>query len=179
MKASDFSLYSSTTLLCILLFSTSIPFIKCDDLIDQICKRTPFRDLCEASLRSSSQSSGADAKGLASIVTSLILSDATDTLDYIHGLIKQVKDPELQRPLANCAELYIPVVKYNLPQAIDAFAKGQYGFATYVLSDASKQAKACEKGFSSSTASPLSERNKVVSDLCDVAIAIIKLLQKI
>ncbi|KAJ8767410.1 hypothetical protein K2173_017454 [Erythroxylum novogranatense] len=173
MKSSIFS--PSTILIYIFLLSIFISFPRCEDLIDQICKKTPFYELCEASLRPDSQNSS-DVRGLASTVTSLILSDATDTLGYIQGLIKQTKDPELQRALADCAELYIPVVKYNLPQAIAAFTKGQYGFATYVLSDVSKQADSCEKGFSSSIESPLSERNKLVSNLCAVAVAIIKLL---
>ncbi|OAY27627.1 cell wall / vacuolar inhibitor of fructosidase 1 [Manihot esculenta] len=163
-------------LLCILLLSTSLPLLQSSDLIQQICKKTPFYDLCVSSL--TPQNPITDVKALASTITTLVLSNATDTLSYIQELIKQGADTQLQKPLANCAELYIPVVKYNLPQAIDALLRGQFGFTSYLLSDAGKQAKDCEKNFSGSDQSPLTERNKLVSNLCDVAVAILKLLQK-
>lgn len=147
------------------------------DLISKTCKKTPNYDLCLSSLQSSPQSSNSDISGLARIMADLVLSNATDTLDYIHGLLKQSPEEDLQRPLANCAELYIPVVKYSLPQSIDALSNGHYGFANYGISDAAKQAQACEKGFSGSTESPLTDRNTLVSSLSNVAVAIINLIQ--
>lgn len=146
------------------------------DLISKTCKKTPHYDLCLSSLQSSPQSSNSDISGLARIMADLVLSNATDTLNYIHGLLKQSPEEDLQRPLANCAELYIPVVKYSLPQSIDALSNGHYGFANYGISDAAKQAQACEKGFSGSTESPLTDRNTLVSSLSNVAVAIINLI---
>ncbi|XP_061990507.1 cell wall / vacuolar inhibitor of fructosidase 1 [Rosa rugosa] len=145
------------------------------DLISKTCKKTPHFDLCLSSLQSSPQSSNSDISGLAHIMADLVLSNATDTLDYIHGLLKQSPEEDLQKPLANCAELYIPVVKYTLPQSIDALSNGHYGFANYGISDAAKEAEACEKGFSGE--SPLTDRNTLVSSLAEVAVAIIKLVQ--
>ncbi|KAE8703397.1 hypothetical protein F3Y22_tig00110472pilonHSYRG00505 [Hibiscus syriacus] len=79
-------------------------------------------------------------------------------------------DPQMERALAYCAELYIPVVKYNLPQAIEALSKGRFEFASDGISDAAKQADACEKKLSGSVKlSPLSERNKLLHSLSDVA----------
>ncbi|KAJ6322247.1 hypothetical protein OIU77_012175 [Salix suchowensis] len=144
MRASVSSL--SILLLHILLLSAPLPLIQCGDLVDQICKKTPFYDLCVLSLQPTS--------------------------------VKQASGTSLERPLADCAELYIPVVKYNLPQAMDALIRGRYGFANYVFSDASKQAAACEKNFSGEDKSPLTDRNNLISNLSDVAVAIIKILQK-
>lgn len=158
-----------------LLLSTSLQRVPSADLIDQICKKTPFYDLCVLSLK---PNTGTDVQGLASKMANLVLSNATNTLDYIQGLIKQADDPQLEHALADCAELYIPVVKYNLPQAIDALVRGRYGFASYVIADAGKQADACEKGFSGSNNSPLTDRNKLLSNLCGVAVAIINILLK-
>ncbi|KAF2312718.1 hypothetical protein GH714_039744 [Hevea brasiliensis] len=141
-----------------------------------VALKTPFYDLCLSSLNP--QNPITDVKALASAMTNLVLSNATDTLSYIQELIKQGADPQLQKPLADCAELYIPVVKYNLPQAINALMRGRFGFTSYLLSDAGKQAQDCEKNFSGSSQSPLTERNKLLSNLCDVAVAILKLLQK-
>ncbi|TXG71560.1 hypothetical protein EZV62_000139 [Acer yangbiense] len=104
-----------------------------------------------------------------------VLKNATDNLNYIEGLIKQTPDPQQERPLADCAELYIPVVKYELPQAIEALSRGHFGFAKYNIADVGKQADNCEKGFSGSSAkSPLTDRNKLdftclsLSRLCGI-----------
>ncbi|CAL1412976.1 unnamed protein product [Linum trigynum] len=154
--------------------------VRSGDLIEEVCKKTPFYGLCAATLHSNS-SAAADIKSLACTVTNFVLSNATDTLSYIQAQLKKEKDPKAEKALANCAELYIPVVKYNLPQAIEAFFRGYYGFTKYALSDAAKQADACEDKISGAGAGggELSARNKVVSDLCGVGAAIVGLLMKV
>ncbi|XP_050372581.1 cell wall / vacuolar inhibitor of fructosidase 1 [Argentina anserina] len=169
-----------TLLLLVLVFltvQTQSQSTESSDLISKTCKKTPYYDICLSSLQSSPQSSNSDTAGLAHIIADLVLSNATDTLDYIHGLLKQSPEADIQKPLANCAELYIPVVKYTLPESIDALSNGHYGFANYGISDAAKEAQACEKGFSGTTKSPLTDRNTLVSCLSQVAVAIINLVQ--
>ncbi|WCJ23273.1 Plant invertase/pectin methylesterase inhibitor superfamily protein [Euphorbia peplus] len=163
----------------LLILSHLSPETNSADLIAEICKKTPFYDLCINSLNPLAPTTS-DIKAVASTMANLVLSNATDTLSFIQQLIKSGPDPpELQKPLANCAELYIPVVRYNLPQAIGAFTRGKFGFASYLLSDARKQAQDCEKNFSGSEEpSPLTQKNKLISNLCDVAVAILKLLPK-
>lgn len=112
------------------------------------------------------------------MMANITLSNATDALNYIQGLIDQTTDPDLERPLAFCAESYIPVVQYILPQAIDALTNGHYGFANYGMSYAGKEVDACEKKFSGSIKSPLTQRNKLMQNLCDTTVAIINLLLK-
>ncbi|KAG7995790.1 hypothetical protein I3843_01G126900 [Carya illinoinensis] len=87
-------------------------------------------------------------------------------------------EPELERSLAYCAELYIQVVKYTLPQALDASIKGEYKFANYGIADAAKEAETCEKKFSGSTDSPVTDRNNLVENLSEVAKAIANVLLK-
>ncbi|GMJ05427.1 hypothetical protein like AT3G17130 [Hibiscus trionum] len=168
------------TLSLLLLLTISLPSIQCDDdLIDQICKKTPFYDLCISTLKSNSNTQNSDTQGLAGVMANILLSNATDTLSYIRAQINEASDPRMERALAYCAELYIPVVKYNLPQAIDALSKGQFEFASDGISDAAKQADACEKNFSGPMKlEALSERNKLLHSLSDVAVAIVKLLLK-
>ena len=105
-----------------------------------------------------------------------VLANATDTLNYIEGLIKQTSDRQLEQALAFCAESYIPIVKYTLPQAADAISQGRFGFAGYCIADAEKQVGNCEKKFSGSGDSPLGDRNGIMQKLVDVAGAITKLL---
>ncbi|KAL5782099.1 hypothetical protein ACOSP7_007128 [Xanthoceras sorbifolium] len=183
MKKNPTFLLLLVFLLHIILLSSLVPVTKCDDgddedLITKICKKTPFESLCLSVLQPISNSPNTDTKGLANFIATTVLKNATDTLNYIQGLIKQTSDPQQERALANCAELYIPVVKYELPQAIEALSKGQFGFAKYGISDVGKLADACEKGFSGSTKSPLTDRNKLVRNLSDVAVAIINVLIK-
>ncbi|XP_061357042.1 cell wall / vacuolar inhibitor of fructosidase 1-like [Gastrolobium bilobum] len=146
------------------------------DLVDQICKKTPFYDLCSSILHSNPLSPNTDPKGMALIMVNDILTNATDTLSYIEQLIKQTSDPQLEQELAFCAESYIPVVKYILPQAADAISQGRFGFASYCISDAEKEVDACNKKFSDSSQSPISDRNSIMQKLVDVAAAIVKLL---
>ncbi|PON64914.1 Pectinesterase inhibitor domain containing protein [Parasponia andersonii] len=155
-----------------------LPLDEGSDLIQQTCKQTPHYDLCVSSLESNPESSGSDLKGLAHIMVDIVLSKATDTLGFIGTLLKKEPDPQLEKALAYCAELYIPVVKYSLPQAIDALTGGFFGFAFYGISDATKQTEACEKNFSGSNKSPLAERNSLLHDLSEVAAAITNILLK-
>lgn len=152
------------------------------DLIDQICQATPFCDLCEDSLRPLSPSPS-DPKSLASAMATVVLGNMTDTLGYIQSLIKHSHDPAAERALAQCAELYRPVVRFNIPQAIEAMRRGEFGFATYVLGDAEKQTDSCQKGITNAgaddeTSVALMAKNKLVKNLCDVAISVIKPLIK-
>ncbi|MBA0733451.1 hypothetical protein Gogos_017469 [Gossypium gossypioides] len=164
--------------LLLILLTITFPSTQCDDdLVDQICKKTPFYDLCISTLKSNSN--GKDVKGLASVMADTMLSNATDTLSYIRAEINRTPDPKIERALAYCAELYIPVVKYNLPQAIDALSKGQFEFAADGISDAAKEADSCEKMISwSQELAALSDRNKLIHSLSDVAVAIVKILLK-
>ncbi|CAN1813642.1 Cell wall / vacuolar inhibitor of fructosidase 1 [Linum perenne] len=134
--------------LLILLLLPSL--INSDDLIYQTCNKTPFYDLCAATLHSnSSASSASDINTLALSATNIVLANATGTLNYIQLQLNQTKDLKLEKALAKCVELYIPVVKYVLPQAIEAFGRGNYAFVKYSLSYASKKgADDCQKKLS-------------------------------
>ncbi|KAF1895241.1 hypothetical protein Lal_00043886 [Lupinus albus] len=147
------------------------------DLVDQICKKTPFYDLCNSTLHSNPLSPKTDLKGVALIMVNNILANANETLSYIERLIKQTSDRGLEKALAFCAESYIPIVKYTLPQAADAISQGHFGFASYCISDAVKEVSTCDKRFSGLTQSPLGDRNGFMQKLVDVASAIIKLLK--
>ncbi|KAF8095449.1 hypothetical protein N665_0332s0031 [Sinapis alba] len=159
-----------------------LPFLaqSSDDLIATVCKATPFFDLCEASLRPLSPSPS-DTKSIASAMANVVLGNMNDTLGYIQSLIRHSHDPAAERALAQCAEVYRPVIRFNIPQAIEAMRRGEFAFATYVLGDAEKQTDSCQKWINSAGADdessvPLTARNKLVKNLCDVAIYVIKSL---
>lgn len=177
---SSFALPILLLLYCILFTLTHSSVLLKDeddgDLVDQICKKTPFYDLCSKILHSDPLTPKTDPKGMALIMVNNILANATDTLSYIEELIKQTSDQKLEQDLAFCAESYIPVVRYILPQAADAINQGRFGFASYCISDAEKEVDACNKKFSGLAQSPLGDRNNIMQKLVDVAAAIVKLL---
>ncbi|KAJ7955263.1 Pectinesterase inhibitor [Quillaja saponaria] len=167
-----------TTIICELTQSSVLRRDENGDLIVQTCKQTPYYDLCVSSLQSNPQSSNTDLKGLALIMVGNVQANATETLNYIEGLIKQTTDQQLEQALAFCAELYIQVVKFSLPQAADAVSDGRFGFANYGISDAVNEAVTCEKKFSGSIKSPLTDRNDSVHKFSDIAAAILDQLLK-
>jgi pectinesterase inhibitor-like protein len=182
MKKATNIIISSFTIHILLL--ASIPLTSSQSngnttLVDQICKKTPFYDLCSSILNSNPLTPKTDLKTIALVMVKNILSNATDTLNYIEGLIKKTTDREMEQALAFCAESYIPVVKYTLPQASDAINQNRFGFASYCVNDAVKEINSCNKKFSGLTIlSPLGDRNGIVQKLVDVASAIIKQLLK-
>ncbi|AES92007.2 uncharacterized protein [Medicago truncatula] len=150
--------------------------VEVDDLVDDICKKTPNSDLCSSILHSNPQANTTDAKGIAAIMVNDILENATNTLNYIQVLVNQTKDIELQRKFSICAETYIPLVKTVLPQAIDSINQNKYGLAAYSMVYVGKEIDSCNKKFSGSTTSPLGDRTDILHKLLDIAAAILKQL---
>ncbi|KAI4364503.1 hypothetical protein MLD38_020584 [Melastoma candidum] len=149
------------------------------DLVDRTCKLTPFYDLCISTLLNDPQSPSADTHGLAAIIASDLLQSANNTLSSIQEMIsRSPPDPESEQPLAYCAEVYIPIVKYSLPQSIEALEKGRYGFAVYGIADAEKGVQACEKRVEGAGGlDAVKSWNEAVREMADVALSIIKVLQ--
>jgi len=156
--------------------SFTIPNAEVDDLVDDICKKTPNSDLCSSILHSNPQANTTDANGIAAIMVNDILQNATNTLNFIQGLVNQTKDIELQRKFSICAETYIPLVKYVLPQAVDSINQKKYGLAAYSMGYVGKEIDSCNKQFSGSTSSPLGDRTSILHKLLDIAAAILKQL---
>ncbi|KAL2341649.1 hypothetical protein Fmac_009589 [Flemingia macrophylla] len=70
------------------------------DLADQIYKKTPFYDLCSLILYSNPLSLKPNLKGVALLMVNNILANASDTLSYIEGLIKNTSGRDLEQALA-------------------------------------------------------------------------------
>ncbi|WCJ23275.1 Plant invertase/pectin methylesterase inhibitor superfamily protein [Euphorbia peplus] len=172
------SLSPSSILLAVILSPFLISLIGCDDLIKNTCKKTPDYDLCVSTLQADSRSSNTSIEGLASIVANVTLLNATEILNYTRELIDDNSDEELERRLAYCAEVYISLEQDVLPQAINALANGQFGFAKYGISEAGDEVHECEKKIPESFKPPLNEMNRIMQNLCDVCVAIIDILLK-
>ena len=147
-------------------------------LVEETCKRTAYSELCVASLESSpAMSDVTDLRGVAQVMTGIVLAKAAETLEAIRAVLKSgASEAAVEKSLAYCAELYIPLVKYTLPQAIDALTGGHFGFAGYGISDAAKQASTCAKTISSANSSVIADQNQLLGRLSQIAASIVQIL---
>ncbi|KAK8487029.1 hypothetical protein V6N13_022830 [Hibiscus sabdariffa] len=145
-------------------------------LIETTCQRTPFYNLCVSTLRSDPRSSGADVAGLARIGADKLKAKATATLRQITALLKVTKDPNLTTALRECVDYYNAIVKYDIPEAVEAVVKGDPKFGVEGATDAANEADACGRGFKNQPRFPIYDSNKVVHDLSAVVASIVQLL---
>ncbi|XP_022761287.1 cell wall / vacuolar inhibitor of fructosidase 1-like [Durio zibethinus] len=146
------------------------------NLIETTCKKTPFYNLCVSTLQSDPRGSSADVAGLARIGADKVKEKATATLGQITGLLTGAKDPKLKMALRDCVDYYNAIIKYDVPVAIEAIAKGNPKFGVQSLNDAANEADACERKFQNQPKFPISDSNKVVHDLSAVVASIVQLL---
>ncbi|KAK3188113.1 hypothetical protein Dsin_027674 [Dipteronia sinensis] len=144
------------------------------DLISDTCKQTPSVNLCESTLRADPQSSKADVQGLALIAANKLVVEGTKTENEIKELIKKTKDQPLLDALKLCADKYNIIVHYDFPVAVEAIKKGNPKFAEDATVDAARASDKCAKGITSTT--DLASSNKLVHDLDDIVLYIVRLL---
>ena len=140
-----------------------------ENLIQQVCKNTPNYNLCIKYLKSDPSSSTADIRGLSLIMVRAIDSNAKQTLAKINQLVKG--SPQ-KGALSQCADQYKAIISADVPSATQALRTGNPKFAETGVADAAVEADGCERGFSGN--SPLTQQNRAMSDIANVARAIIR-----
>ncbi|CAN0855286.1 Cell wall / vacuolar inhibitor of fructosidase 1 [Linum grandiflorum] len=141
-------------------------------LIKQTCKRTPDYALC-VSLLSTRAAKATSVKSLALAMIDVVKAKATATLKEIEWLF--ANEPSLKDPLTACANMYRVIVDDDVSVAINAVRLGDPKFGEGAMNDAGNEADSCERGFEQGE-SPLTELNKAVRKVADVASAIIRVL---
>ncbi|KAM6565748.1 hypothetical protein CsatA_024876 [Cannabis sativa] len=159
---------------------------KLDDLIESTCKQTPNYNLCISSLQSDPRSSKAtNVEGLGLVMVDVVKSKAQATLDRINQLLKQQKSSStstgtttstLKQALDHCALNYGAILNGDIPQATEAFTKGDFKFAQQGSDDAANEANLCENEFTPSGSSPITQMNKDVHDVALVTSSMAKML---
>ncbi|KAI3706895.1 hypothetical protein L6452_24950 [Arctium lappa] len=144
-------------------------------LIESTCKATPSYNLCLSTLLSNPKSSSGDVSDLGLIMVGATKVKATLAIQRIKTLYRS--HPELRRSLNECAQVYMAVVKADVPSAVQALDGGQPKFAEDGMADTAVEAESCERSFSGrGLKSPLTQMNTDIKNVANVARAIIRML---
>ncbi|KAL0855405.1 hypothetical protein Bca101_060558 [Brassica carinata] len=142
------------------------------NIVEKTCKQTPDYTLCLSLLNSDPRSSSADIVGLGLILVDKIKALGTETIGQIKVAYKT--KPMLKRVLDECNLRYKTIEEDDVPTAIIAI-KGNPKFAEGAIVDASVEASICEEGFPKGQ-SPLTDLTQKMVKICDVTIAIVRML---
>ncbi|KAI3792257.1 hypothetical protein L2E82_06132 [Cichorium intybus] len=168
-------LFSLLIFLSLHLFEAPLTAMGDRKLIESTCKATPSYNLCLSTLLSNPKSSSGDVSDLGLIMVGATRVKATQAIQHIKSLYRS--HPELRRSLNQCAQMYMAVVKADVPSAIQALDGGQPKFAEDGMADTAVEAQACERSFSDGGhKSPVTVMNKGVENIANVARAIIRML---
>uniref|UniRef100_A0A0D3E270 Pectinesterase inhibitor domain-containing protein n=1 Tax=Brassica oleracea var. oleracea TaxID=109376 RepID=A0A0D3E270_BRAOL len=100
---------SSPIFLLLLILSSTLLSVKSNTTtIESTCKTTNYYDLCVSALKSDPRSPTADTKGLAAIMASVGMTNATATASYIaKNLTATANNTVLKKVLKDCSDKYI------------------------------------------------------------------------
>ncbi|XP_076899379.1 cell wall / vacuolar inhibitor of fructosidase 1-like [Bidens hawaiensis] len=163
------------TFLSILLLQSPLIALGDKRLIETTCKATPSYNLCMSTLLTNPKSSNGDISDLGLIMVGATKAKATRAIQQIKSIYKS--HPELRRSLNECTRRYMAVVQADVPSAVQALDGGQPKFAEDGMADTAVEAQACERSFSDrGQKSPLTQMNKDIENVANVARAIIRML---
>ncbi|CAF2037334.1 unnamed protein product [Brassica rapa] len=99
---------SSPIFLLLLILSSTLLSVKSNTTtIESTCKTTNYYDLCVSALKSDPRSPTADTKGLAAIMASVGMTNATATASYIaKNLTATANNTALKKVLKDCSDKY-------------------------------------------------------------------------
>ncbi|XP_071708507.1 cell wall / vacuolar inhibitor of fructosidase 1-like [Rutidosis leptorrhynchoides] len=144
-------------------------------LIESTCKSTPSYNLCMSTLLSNPKSTNGDISDLGLIMVGTTNNKVNKAIQHIKFLY--TAHPELRHSLNECAQIYVAVVKGVVPSAVQALDGGQPKFAEDGMADTAVETQACERCFSGrGLKSPLTQMNKDIENVANVARAIIRML---
>ncbi|XP_026429671.1 cell wall / vacuolar inhibitor of fructosidase 2-like [Papaver somniferum] len=149
------------------------------DLIQKVCQKTQFPDLCTSTLNTSRFSKPADVRRLATIMINAGSASAADTFRFILAeLVKTVSDPAAVKAFKRCSEEY-KEAKTSLDISSEYSSFLDYEMALKKLNYGRDHADRCRDSFTLfnpplSYPDALEQREVRFVELVDVAADIIK-----
>lgn len=153
------------------------------DILNRTCKKcadesTISYDFCRSSFETIPVSHVTNLHGLGIIGMELALVNATNTMSSIKNLLGNgIIDPFALSCLNDCLELYSNAT-VALIEGAAVFLTEHYSVADLRVSAVMEASKTCEEGFKAKKgeASPLTEENYNLFQLCDIALCIIHMI---
>jgi pectinesterase inhibitor-like protein len=161
---------------CSFLQLTQMKRTSTNDLVDDICKKSPNLGECRAIVLSNPQATKYDI--FVKMVND-ILARATKRLIYAQRFAIETKDIELQRKYNSCAKTYGSIVDYYIKLVIDFTNQKRYELVGNKLIVIKREIGRCNKQLSNSTGRgsiTLGILNKKLQRFIDIAVAIVKQL---
>ncbi|KEH32349.1 plant invertase/pectin methylesterase inhibitor [Medicago truncatula] len=147
-----------------------------NDLVDDICKKSPNLGECRAIVLSNPQATKYDI--VAKMVND-ILARATKRLIYAQRFAIETKDIELRQKFVSCAKTYGSLVDYYIRSIIDFTNQKRYELVGEKLIFIKGEIGRCNRQIKNSTGRgsiSLSALNKKLQRFIDIAVAIVKQL---
>ncbi|CAJ2662536.1 unnamed protein product [Trifolium pratense] len=182
MKVSCFSTMIILMTLSSIFF---IPPIQCtlsnQDLVQEICQKTPNSQLCLLTLRSNLNSQHyksdvEDVSKFAHITLEVIAARAPLILRQLQSIDEQTDHTPLKNCVDSCIISYTKITNEIMPQAIELAHKGDLNGAKEKATLVQNLAYSCEKDCSGSISgevSPVGDSNQYVQDMCEITVSMI------
>ncbi|XP_068651557.1 cell wall / vacuolar inhibitor of fructosidase 2 [Aristolochia californica] len=167
-------------LLFLLFFNRCSFFVTADkDLIQKTCQTTKYYGLCVSSLQIDPKSLQSDVPGLAAIITTLAIANASDTAAYLVKLLNHTTDSSLKSVLQECSNRYKDAGA-ALGGSLQELDSQTYDYAYVQVMAAKDYPNSCHNVFKQKPKLvyplELKRREEGLERLCDVALGIISLL---
>ncbi|XP_024966613.1 cell wall / vacuolar inhibitor of fructosidase 1-like [Cynara cardunculus var. scolymus] len=144
--------------------------------IESVCRSTPSTNLCLKTVLADPKSKDADLTGLALIIVYAVKDKGNKIIHQIKTLEKHGR-PELRPVLKYCERVYNTAVTVDVKLAVDALTLGNVKFGENGMADVVVESRSCEDTFDQyALKSPMTEINKGMEDIANVARAIIRML---
>lgn len=156
-------------------------------LIQKTCKNTLYYNLCMSSLKSDPTSLTADTKGLAVIMASIGVANATDTSTYLSSQLPtnsaaaaaSANKNNKTKLIRQCSQKYAFAAE-ALRESLKDLAGETYDYAYMHVSAAADYANVCRDGFKGFPAvsypAKLGRREEGLKRICRVVLGILDLL---
>ncbi|KAL6979646.1 hypothetical protein U1Q18_021302 [Sarracenia purpurea var. burkii] len=172
---------SISFLISILLVFPSIPHLSArpsakvkNDLLNKVCPATKNPPFCSKTLGGNPRSAGANIYGLAEISTDLTDASAWKTFGIVQSLAEKETDPELKKRYVSCNGSYNQATGYADEAKGSVIDYEDYQSMGVLSSMVNSEVFDCEEILKKPPAdrSQLRKRNKILSDLSDIATTI-------
>ncbi|KAL9392947.1 hypothetical protein Peur_012232 [Populus x canadensis] len=141
-------------------------------LIDEVCRQMEDYGFCNRVFHENMKSPSIDYVGLTAIAMDQTITNATNTYEYILGLLKNTTDQSLRNVLVACENAF-GIVKSSFGAALQSFNRKDYDDMFKLERVAPRAQASCETSFTAppSPPNPLAERNREMRILITMAIA--------